>query len=323
MKILVTGGAGYLGSVLVTQLLAKGHAVRVLDRLMYGRGPLANVEKNGSFELIAEDLCSRDATSCALQGMDAIVHLAAIVGDPACSRNPEFARAVNLDASMQLIELAGRSEIQRFIFASTCSNYGRIPESSAAVNEDFELEPMSLYAETKVAVERKLIGKARHSFIPTVLRFATLYGMSPRMRFDLTVNEFTQSLFLERRLVVYGEQLWRPYVHVSDAARAIARVLATPADAVRERVFNVGDTHENYRKSDLIRIILDRVGQADIKYVQQAKDPRNYRVSCARIQDELAFRVSKCVSDGVDEIIEALRAGVRPTRFSYNVESGA
>jgi nucleoside-diphosphate-sugar epimerase len=182
---------------------------------------------------------------------------------------------------------------------------------------------MSLYAETKVAVERKLLGNEHHSFVPTVLRFATLYGLSPRMRFDLTVNEFTQSLFLERRLVVYGEQFWRPYVHVSDAARAISRVLATPADAVRERVFNVGDSNENYRKSDLIRIILDRVGEAEIEYVRQGDDPRDYRVSCARIRDELGFYIAKRVPDGVDEIIEALSTGAPPTRFSYNVESVA
>lgn len=320
MNILVTGGAGYLGSVLVTQLLAEGWTVRVLDSLMYGRGPLEHLESTGSFELVVGDLCDLDVTSRALQGMDAVVHLAAIVGDPACSRTPERARAVNLDASMQLIELAERSAIQRFIFASTCSNYGRIPEQSAAVNEDAELKPLSLYAETKVAVERKLLVKGRHSsIIPTVLRFATLYGMSPRMRFDLTVNEFTHSLFRDRRLVVYGEQFWRPYVHVSDAARAISKVLEAPAEIVRERVFNVGDTSENYRKSDLIRIILDRVGQAKIQYVPQAEDPRDYRVSCARIQDELGFRVTQRVPDGVSEIIGALSSGIRPTRLSYNV----
>ncbi len=323
MKILITGGAGYLGSVLATQLLAEGHAVRVLDCLMYGRDSLAGLNGNSSFELIAGDLRERDVTSRALQGMDAVVHLAAIVGDPACARNPELARAVNLDAAMQLIELAEHSGIQRFIFASTCSNYGCIPEQSAAVNEDFELKPVSLYAETKVALERRLLAKQSHSFIPTVLRFATLYGLSPRMRFDLTVNEFTHSLFLERRLVVYGKQFWRPYVHVSDAARAISKVLEAPADAVRERVFNVGDTNENYRKSDLVRIIQKRVGQAEIQYVQQTEDPRDYRVSCARIQDELGFHVTKRVADGVNEIIEALTAGVRPTRFSYNVESAA
>ena len=210
MNILVTGGAGYIGSSLVPVLLAGGHRVRVFDSLLHGGESMLGFWLHPAFELIHGDIRDRDAVRAAVAGMDGVVHLAAIVGDPACARQPDQAREVNLDASISLVEECHRSNVSRFIFASTCSNYGRMSDPSGYVDETSELRPVSLYAETKVAIERMLL-QNKGPFAPTLMRFATIFGVSPRMRFDLTVNEFTMEMITKNHLVVFGEQFWRLY----------------------------------------------------------------------------------------------------------------
>jgi nucleoside-diphosphate-sugar epimerase len=314
MRVLITGGAGYLGSVLSRVLLETGEHVRVLDVLLYGGEPLAALKENSRFELIEGDVRDPFSVETALDGVDSVVHLAAIVGDPACAQNPALAREINHGASILLINAMQAAGVSRLVFASTCSNYGKMSDVTVLATEDHELRPLSLYAETKVAVERVLL-KAANGLIPTILRFATLYGLSPRMRFDLTVNEFVMRSITERRLTVYGEQFWRPYVHVSDAARAIINVLKSPAELVSGRVFNVGSTDENYRKLDLVRLIQERIGTTDIEIVNQASDPRDYRVSFDRIKTHLGYQITRRVPDGMDEVGTALRSG-------FNVFSG-
>ena len=242
--------------------------------------------------------------------MHAVVHLAAIVGDPACARNPTLAREVNLDAALRLVALARAAGVERFVFASTCSNYGRMSDTSALAREEDELRPISLYAETKVAVETELMASKSGGLAPTVLRFATLYGLSPRMRFDLTVNQFTMEMVTRGRIAVYGETFWRPYVHVRDAARAIETVLTSPPSQVANRVFNVGDTDENYTKRDLVELISKEVPGCTVEYVKKNEDPRDYRVSFERIRSELGFHVTRRVPDGIRELTAALRGGL-------------
>jgi nucleoside-diphosphate-sugar epimerase len=198
--------------------------------------------------------------------------------------------------------------VKRFVFASTCSNYGRMRDTSTPATEEHELHPLSLYAENKVAVEQELLGRPANGMAATVLRFATLYGLSPRMRFDLTVNEFVLQMLVPRSLVVYGEQFWRPYVHVRDAASAIACVLAAPREGVAGQVFNVGDTGENYRKRDLVDIIGKRTGPAEVRYIAKQEDPRDYRVSFERIRSRLGYSITLRVPDGVDEIASAIES---------------
>src|SRR4029077_10644125 len=249
MNILVTGGAGYIGSTLVPLLLADGHRVRVLDTLLHGGESLLGVWSHPHFEFVRGDICDTAKRQATVTGIEAVVHLAAVVGDPACARQPDRARAINLQASLALIEESQRAGVGRFIFASTCSNYGKMKDATKYVDEESELSPVSLYAETKVAVEKALLhngGNAR--WFPTPMRFATLFGVAPRMRFDLTVNEFTMEMVKNKYLKVFGEQFWRPYVHARDAARAIQLVLgATPAK-VAGSVFNVGATDQNFQK---------------------------------------------------------------------------
>jgi nucleoside-diphosphate-sugar epimerase len=324
MRILVTGGAGYLGSVLCERLLRSGHHVRAFDALMHGGRSLLGLAGREGFEFVRGDLRDADALHAAVEGIDAVVHLAAIVGDPACAKQPELARAINLEASLALVDAAREAGATRFAFASTCSNYGRMVDTSVLATESHELRPVSLYAETKVAVEQALLSAPQQPLAGTVLRLSTLYGISPRMRFDLTVNEFVKELVVHQKLVVFGEQFWRPYVHVVDAARAFQLVLETPAERVAGQVFNVGDTRENYRKADLLELMAERIPGADVQRVHKTEDPRDYRVSFERIAERLGFAVTKRVADGIEEIATALEQGLvgdpsDPT--FYNVRS--
>jgi nucleoside-diphosphate-sugar epimerase len=311
MRILVTGGAGYVGSTLVPLLLNAGHCVRVLDRLDHGGAPMLGVWSHPAFEFQLGDLREVGMVEKAVDGMDAVVHLAAVVGDPACARQPDLARAVNLVASLALIEQCRRAGVGRFVFASTCSNYGKMRDTSQYVDEDSELLPVSLYAETKVEVERALLESPCSSdWCPTPLRFSTVYGVSPRMRFDLTVNEFTVELMTKKHLKVFGEQFWRPYIHVRDAARAIHLVLESPVSKVAHRVFNVGDTTQNFQKQHLVELVLKHVPDAVVEYVKKHEDPRDYRVSFARIQSELGFRLTMTVPDGIAEIARLVESRI-------------
>ena len=311
LRILVTGGAGYLGSTLVPQLLAEGHFVRVLDSLRFGGQSLLGVWCHPGFEFVRGDVRDDALVRESLDGIDAVVHLAAIVGDPACARAPDEAREVNGEAARALFIAARELQVPRFVFASTCSNYGRMENGDALMDETSALHPLSLYAETKVAFELEMLDPIRGGpLCATALRFATIFGVSPRMRFDLTVNEFTAELIVRRHLVVYGEQFWRPYVHVRDAAMAIRMTLDAPVARVRRQVFNVGSSAQNFRKQQIVDLIRRRVPDATVEYVHVAQDPRDYRVSFAKIQDRLAYRTTTSVEDGVDEIARLVRQGV-------------
>lgn len=311
MKILITGGAGYVGSVLVPLLLADGNHVRVLDTLLHDGRSMLGVWSHPNFEFLRGDVRDRKTLQDALAGIDAVVHLAAIVGDPACSRQPDLARSVNLEASLALIEESQRAKVCRFIFASTCSNYGKMKGSSQYVDEKSELCPVSLYAKTKVAVEQALLGTGlRKDWSPTPLRFATVFGVSPRMRFDLTVNEFTVEMLTKKQLLVYGEQFWRPYIHVRDAARGIQLVLNSPMEKVGGNVFNVGATDQNFQKQQLVEMIRPYAPDADVKFVRMEEDPRDYRVSFTRITDVLGFSITRSVADGIAEVARLVRSEV-------------
>jgi nucleoside-diphosphate-sugar epimerase len=312
VRILVTGGAGYLGSQLCDTLHDRGHEVVALDSLLHGGEALLGQFRHRTFQFIKADIRDTHAVRDALRRVDGVVHLAAIVGDPACRRDPNLAREVNLEASLRLFAEAREAGVERFVFASTCSNYGRMPDPETYITEESQLAPLSVYAETKVAVERAILSEPKGSRpAPIQLRFATLYGISPRPRFDLTVNEFSAELLTKRHLEVYGERFWRPYVHVADAAEATRLALEAPLESVEGQVFNVGDTRENYTKADLVQLIRERIdGEVTIDRVEVAEDPRDYRVSFDKIRDVLGFSVSRTVPDGIDEVLEVVRAGV-------------
>ena len=311
MKLLVTGGAGYIGSTLVPILLSSGHYVRAFDNLSHGGKSLLGVWPDLNFDFYEGDIRNKEDVREALENMDAVIHLAAIVGDPACARQPEIARAVNLDASIQLFNLSKESGVRNFIFASTCSNYGKMKNGNEYVDETSELRPVSLYAETKVAVEKHILNSAHSgSLSPTVLRFATAYGVSPRMRFDLTVNEFTMEVLTQRKLVIFGQQFWRPYVHIRDIARAILCILESPAEKVRNEVFNVGSTAQNFQKQQLAEMLKSHVPDAVIEYVHKDEDARDYRVSFEKIKQHIGFKTEHTVGNGIQEVIRLVESGI-------------
>ena len=301
-KVLVTGGAGYIGCVMVRQLLDKGYSVRVIDSLKWGGESLFDLITNNDFELQKGDIRNIEHVRKALINVNYVIHLAAIVGDPACSKFSDEAKETNWDGSVNLFEECEKSGIERFVFASTCSNYGKMKDSDSYVKEDSELNPVSLYAELKVKFENYLLDKKNSSNIcSTALRFSTVYGFSPRIRFDLTVNEFTRNMVLENFQEIWGEQFWRPYAHVDDLCRASILVFESEKSKVKSQVFGVGDTKENYQKGMIIREI-NKLVNGKIKYVAKDEDPRDYRVDFSKIKNELGFSISKTVPDGIKEI---------------------
>jgi nucleoside-diphosphate-sugar epimerase len=311
MKILVTGGAGYIGSVLVRQLLKKKHKVRVIDSLKFSGDALYEVAQHKNFELVKGDIRNAKDVAKALKGIDAVAHLAAIVGDPACKKFEAEANEVNGSGSRTLFEACEKAGIKRFVFASTCSNYGKMKDPNSFVTETSELLPVSLYAELKVAFEKYLLEEKKNSPVcATALRFSTVYGFSPRIRFDLTVNEFTRNVFLTGEQEIWGPEFNRPYCHVDDLARSVVLVLESPIEKVKSQVFNVGETSENYTKRNLMEEIAKVIKKTKAIYVDAADDPRDYRVNSDKIKNELGFTITKRVPDGIKEIYKVLQSGM-------------
>ncbi|HYM54096.1 MAG TPA: SDR family oxidoreductase [Solirubrobacteraceae bacterium] len=305
---LVTGGSGYIGAMLVRELLQSGREVRVLDRLLHGQQDIAGEQEAAGVEVVRGDVRDAQARGRALDGVQEVVHLAAMVGDPACALDPQTADEVNVQATRALVAEANAAGVERLVFASTCSNYGRMADPSVPIDEQGELRPVSLYAEQKVAMERLILGGDASGTRPTCLRFATVYGVGRRMRFDLTVNEFTRELWAGRELEVFGERFWRPYIHVRDAARAALCALDAPSERVAGQVFNAGRSGENYRKLDLVEEIERQLDRGSVSYVHREEDPRDYKVSFEKIRSQLGFETLMTVPDGIAEVIAALEA---------------
>ena len=305
-NILITGGAGYVGSGLLRELLLKGYNVTCVDNLLFGEESLLDIQHNKNFTFYKCDINnSKKLDEIFLKNnFDGVIHLAAIVGDPACKLYSDLAIKTNLDSSKWLLERSKIAKVSKFIFASTCSNYGKMDDPEAYVDENSKLAPVSLYAELKVKFEKYMLSENQKidGFFPTSLRFSTVYGLSPRMRFDLTVNEFTKDLVLGKELIIFGEQFWRPYCHVKDFSNAFITVLDSLNEKVAYKVFNVGDTKENYTKKMIVNEIVKILPNSKITYVIKNDDPRDYRVNCDKIKNELGFKISMTVPDGIREI---------------------
>jgi nucleoside-diphosphate-sugar epimerase len=301
----VTGGSGYVGIKVVEEMRRTGRDVRVLDVLLHGQEDLAAKQREEGVDVVVGDIRDPDARRRALEGVDEVVHLAAIVGDPACGIDPEHSTEVNVNGTQALLEDALAAGVEKFVFASTCSNYGRMADPTVPVTEEAELAPISLYAEQKVSMERLILSRDFAAMNPTCLRFATVYGAAPRMRFDLTVNEFTRDLWHDRELEVFGEQFWRPYIHVHDAGRAVRTVLEAPPELTRGEVFNAGRSDENYTKQMLVEAIRKQVGRGTVTYVKRREDPRDYKVSFKKINSVLRFEPKVTVPQGIAEIAQA------------------
>ena len=305
-SVLVTGGAGYIGSRLVRDLLGRGYHVRVLDNLLYGGESIADLDGHPCFELIVDDFRSQIVVDAALRGAEAVVHLGAIVGDPACALDQDFTIQTNLEATQLLIAGAKRAGIRRFLFASTCSVYGA---SDGVLDETSALSPVSLYAHTKMASEEAVLAAKDDVFAPVNLRFATVYGVSHRPRFDLVVNLLTAKAVTEGQITIHGGEQWRPFVHVADIASSIVLALEAPVDGVSGETFNVGSTDENYHLSKIGELIADLVPSADVLTNDQIHDRRNYFVNFHKLRDRLGFRPAHTVRSGIVEVVDLVTLG--------------
>lgn len=306
-NVLVIGGAGYIGSALLLKLLAKGpYRVRLLDMLLYGTDAIEDVLDHPRLEIVQADFRHVDKVVAAMQGMEAVIHLGAIVGDPACALDEELTIEVNLMATRMIAEVAKGCGVSRFIFASTCSVYGA---SDEVLDERSALNPVSLYARSKIASEQVLMDMADSSFAPTILRFGTIYGLSGRTRFDLVINLLTAKAIVEGKITVMGSDQWRPFVHVDDAALAVFKVLEAPLSQVRDQVFNVGSDEQNFTIGQIGELIGRLVPTAEILDLGVDGDRRNYRVDFSKIRTTLGFKPQWRVEAGIEQVIEAIGSG--------------
>ena len=307
-KILVIGGAGYIGSVLVRKLLQKEYVVYVLDNLTYGDHGIKDLTNNPDFIFIKGDVRNLSDVLDAIKHVDAVVHLAAIVGEPACSLKPEESIQVNYLATKMLAETCKYFQVNRFIFASTCSVYGESLSPDELLTEEATTNPISLYAEMKLKSEQALLEMLDDNFSPTILRFATVYGVSPRMRFDLVVNLLTAKAIFDKEITIFGGSQWRPFIHVGDVADAIIKCLEAPISQIRGQIFNVAS--QNIKIMELGKIIQKHIPSAKLIVRSEIKDRRSYKVSSNKINKTLGFKPSKKIEDGVLEIKEAIKQGV-------------
>ena len=301
--VLVIGGAGYIGTHAVEQLLANGHAVRVLDRLMYGQGTLRDFEQNPRFEFIEGDAADISKLTVAMRGSSAVVHLAGLVGDPACAVDPEFTRHTNIVITRMVRTIAYAMGARRFVFASSCSVYG---VSDDPANELSALSPVSLYAQTKIDSERELLSNVPDNFFTTVLRFATVFGHSRRARFDLVANLFVAQAVNDGLITVIGPDQWRPFIHVRDVGRAIAAVIGADAAIVQNQIFNVGDERLNttiLRLAETVKGVVAERRPVEISVTENPQDARNYAVSFRKIRDMLGFSAQMTLEDGIREMV--------------------
>ncbi|WP_222918421.1 NAD-dependent epimerase/dehydratase family protein [Natrinema sp. SYSU A 869] len=307
--VLVVGGAGYLGSVLCRRLLEDGFTVRVLDPVLYGEGGVAALLDRDRFSLVRGDARSVATVVDAIEGVDAVVHLGGIVGDPASELDPRKTLEYNYHSTQLLASICKYYQLNRFLFASTCSVYGRAATESGRCDETSPLNPVSLYARMKIQSEQALRDLADGNFSPTILRMATIYGRSPRMRFDLVGNVLPAKAYNEGVIPVFGGDQYRPNVHVADVARAYVECLTAPIDDVGDTVLNVGSDRQNYRIDELATIVSDCVPESAIEYHDDRTDDRSYRVSFDRIGDVLGFEPELTVRDHCRELTAAFEAG--------------
>lgn len=305
-RVLVVGGAGYIGVLVLERLLAKGLKVRLLDCLMFGDKATSHLVGHPGLEVVVGDCRNIQDVVRAMADVRDVVHLAAVVGDPACNEDDKNALEINYAATRMMIEIAKGHGVERFVFASSCSVYG---ESEHLVDESSVTAPVSLYAATKVNSEKVLLEAMDGSFRPVILRFATVFGLAPRPRFDLVVNLLAARALQEGVITVMNGSQWRPFIHARDIAEAVWLVLSAPIDAVRGEIFNVGDDRLNYTLDQIAHVIAREVPSTRVVREDNG-DRRNYRVSFAKIRERLGFTASKSIEDGVREVRDAFAHGV-------------
>jgi nucleoside-diphosphate-sugar epimerase len=320
--IVVTGGAGYIGSSLVGVLLRHGYQVTVIDDLLYGGESLISYLSHPAFHFTKANVCeSRSIRNSLREDWPkpwAIVHLAAIAGFPACqSVGRQVAWRYNVEATERVFEQSVELGMKRFIYASTYSNYGLSPDSKP-VTEESPLNPQSLYAETKINAERYLLGQKDLPCAPLIFRIATLFGLSPRTRFDQIINQFTLEAYTKRELLIYQRGYSRSFLHLLDAVQGICMGLEVPEEKIRGQVYNLGSDDGNYTKDQIVTMILKRIPETVVHYKDMTfgGDMRDITVSFEKVKRLLDFKMTLTIDDGIREVLNALRSGL--IRDPYN-----
>ena len=307
-KVLVTGGSGYLGSTLCRKLIEKGYSVRCFDRLYFGDDGIKDLLKNKRFELIQGNIVDLKKFPELMHGVDAVMHLAALANDPTAELDPELTRLTNYHASVELAKEAKKNGASKFIFASSCSVYGQ--GLSETITEESPLNPVSLYAESKINAEKDIFKLKDTSFHPVFLRQATLFGHSSRMRFDLAINLMVVHSITKKKIFVFGGgEQWRPFLHVDDAAEAFIGCLEADPHKVSGEVFNVGDSNLNYQIIDLARLVNSMTKNSELEVIPDTPDKRSYRVLFDKIQKRIGWKPKIKVEDGVSEVHDHLTCG--------------
>jgi len=314
--ILITGGAGYIGSLLTGELLRAGYRVTVLDKLLFGGDSLVNYLADPNFYFAKADVWEpralREVFKGPNQAPDAVVHLAAIVGFPACQAvGRSVAWRYNVEATQHVFAQAEELGAKRFVFASTYSNYGHSLDGNE-VTEESPLHPHSLYAETKIAAEQALLAQKDSSCAPLIFRLATLYGISPRTRFDLIVNQFVLDAYAKRELLIYQRGYSRSFIHVRDVVAGFLLGLEAPESKVRGQIFNLGTEKGNYSKDKIVEFVLKRLPETMVRYkdLTFGGDMRDISVSFEKIRRQLGYQAQFDVDDGVREVLHALQEGL-------------
>jgi len=322
-KVLLIGGAGYIGTVVTRHLIEKNFDITCLDNLIYNNSySLSEFQKNNKFNFILGDLRNEPLMTKLLSKCDAVIILAGLVGDSITKKYPEISEKINNEGTKKLINCCKNKKIEKLIFVSTCSNYG-LSDTDLPLSEEAELKPISLYAKQKVEVEKYILSQRNNlDCSPTILRFSTAFGLSPRMRFDLTINQFTKSIFDEEELEVFDSNTWRPYCHVKDFAIALEKVLEANKKTTYFQVFNVGGDDNNFTKKQIVEQIFKFISGNKVTFTDKKKDPRNYKVNFSKINKILNFKVKYTVHDGIKEMINFFKKNKKMLNMFNHLKFG-
>jgi nucleoside-diphosphate-sugar epimerase len=307
-KIMVTGGAGYVGAVLVPKLLAQGHRVKVVDLYIYGEDVLKAVQDNPRLTQVKGDIRDRGLLAREIPGYDTVIHLACISNDPSYELNPALSKSINYDAFVNLVEIAKQAGVRHFIYASSSSVYGIKDEPE--VTEDLPLTPLTDYSKYKAKCEEYLNGAATDDFIVTTIRPATVCGYSPRQRLDLTVNILTNHAVSRGKITVFGGEQKRPNLHIEDMTDLYLFLLDQPPEKIHRKIYNAG--YQNYSVGELAEMVRDTLGGNIVIETTPTDDIRSYHVSSRKIKEELGFEAKHTIQDAIQDLKRAFDAGLLP-----------
>ena len=320
-KVLVTGGAGYVGAVLVPKLLEKGYQVKVLDLYIYGRHPLDPVADNPNLEQITGDIRDRVLLERVIPGCDAVIHLACISNDPSFELDPDLGKSINFDAFPMLVDVSKNSGVRRFVYASSSSVYGLKDEEN--VTENLPLQPLTDYSKFKAMCEEVLLNKREPGFVPLIVRPATVCGFSPRLRLDLIVNILTNHAVNNNKISVFGGEQKRPNIHINDVTDLYVQSLEWPEEAIDGNVFNAG--YDNQTVMEIAGIVKNSVSQNVEIATVPTDDHRSYHISSEKIRKAVGYEPKLSIVDAVDDLVSAFGAGKIPDSLTdmryYNIKT--